>query len=92
MFFLSLIFYTEDATVIGYVDQFYQRMVAEKRFDVFIEKKQKKSTGYGIEQVTKDRLYAISSKFAKFGRSKEKCSDTRLVVMGLVISLTKKLA
>jgi len=208
--------YTEDATVIRYVDEFYKRMVAEKRIDVFVvEKKEKKAsgngkdmqmidmnsirnkdvrevgaewvsyqamrqlriapfleslgwgedevrlaqthiisravypaseletvrwirensavcevTGYDIEQVTKDRLYAISrklyagkealeqhlsvrtnelfdiqdkivlydltntyfegrklgSKLAKFGRSKEKRSDAKLVVLGLVIN------
>lgn len=207
--------YTDSSTVIRYVDEFYNRMVAEKRIDVFVEKKEKKAsrngkdlqmidlnsirnkdvreigaewlsyqamrqlqiapfleslgwsedqvrlaqthiisravfpaselettrwirensavcevTGYNIEQVTKDRLYAITkklyaqkealeqhlsvrtnelfdiedkiilydltntyfegrkqgSKLAKFGRSKEKRSDAKLVVLGLVIN------
>jgi len=207
--------YTDDTTMIRYVDEFYQRMVAEKRIDVLVEKKEKKAprsgkdlqiidlnsirnkdvreigaewlsyqamrqlriapfldslgwgedqirlaqthiisravypaselettrwirensavceiTGFDTEQVTKDRLYAISkklyaekealeqhlsvrtnelfdiqdkiilydltntyfegrkqgSKLAKFGRSKEKRSDAKLVVLGLVIN------
>ena len=207
--------YTDNLTVIRYVDEFYNRMVAEKRIDVFVEKKEKKAsrsgkdlqiidinsirnkdvreigaewlsyqamrqlqiapfleslgwsedqvhlaqthiisravypasefettrwirensavcevTGYNIEQVTKDRLYAITkklyaekealeqhlsvrtnelfdiedkiilydltntyfegrkqgSKLAKFGRSKEKRTDAKLVVLGLVIN------
>ena len=204
--------YTDDTTVIRYVDEFYNRMVAEKRIDVFAEKKASKNgkdlqmidlnsirnkdvreigaewlsyqamrqlqiapfleslgwsedqarlaqthiisravypaselettrwirensavceiTGFDIEQVTKDRLYSISkklyaekealeqhlstrtnelfdiqdkiilydltntyfegrkqgSKLAKFGRSKEKRSDAKLVVLGLVIN------
>lgn len=207
--------YTDDAVVISYVDEFYSRMVSEKRVDVLIEKKDNKKTsgskdlqiidlnsirnkdvreigaewlsyqamrqlqvapflesrgwsqeqvrlalthiisravypasemettrwikensavceitGYDIELITKDRLYAISkklwaekealehhlsvrtnelfdiqdkiilydltntyfegrkqgSKLAKFGRSKEKRNDARLVVLGLVIN------
>ena len=207
--------YTDDSSVIHYVDEFYNRMVTEKRIDVFVEKKDKKAslngkdlqlidlnsirnkdvreigaewlsyqamrqlqiapfleslgwdqdqirlaqahiisravypasefettrwirensavcevTGYDTGQVTKDRLYSISkklyaekealeqhlsvrtnelfdiqdkivlydltntyfegrkqgSKLAKFGRSKEKRSDARLVVLGLVIN------
>ncbi len=207
--------YTDDESVIRYVDQFYKRMVTEKRIDVFVEKRDKKVssngkdmqlidlnsirnkdvreigaewlsyqamrqlkiasflegqgwaqeqislaqthiisravypaselettrwikensavceiTGYNIQQVTKDRLYAISkklyaekealeqylsvrtnelfdiqdkiilydltntyfegrkqgSKLAKFGRSKEKRSDAKLIVLGLVIN------
>jgi hypothetical protein len=207
--------YTDDTTVLRHVDEFYQRMVAEKRIDVFAEKKENKSTkngkdlqlidlnsirnkdvrevgaewlsfqaicqlqivpfleslgwsedqvklalthiisravypaselkttrwikensavceitGLDIEQITKDRLYSISkklysekdaleqhlsvrtnelfdiqdkiilydltntyfegrkqgSKLAKFGRSKEKRSDAKLVVLGLVIN------
>jgi hypothetical protein len=207
--------YTDNLTVIRYVDEFYNRMVAEKRIDVFVEKKEKKAsrndkdlqlidlnsirnkdvreigaewlsyqamrqlqiapfleslgwsedqirltqthiisravypasefetsrwirensavceiTGYDIGQITKDRLYAISkklyaekealeqhlsvrtnelfdfqdkiilydltntyfegrkqgSKLAKFGRSKEKRTDAKLVVLGLVIN------
>jgi len=34
--------FTEDATVIRYVDEFYDRMVAEKRIDVLLEREQKK--------------------------------------------------
>jgi len=207
--------YTDNSTVIHYVDEFYNRMVADKRIDVFVEKKEKKAlrngkdlqlidlnsirnkdvreigaewlsyqamrqlqiapflenlgwsedqarlaqthiisravfpaselettrwikensavcevTGYNIEQITKDHLYAISKKLyaekealeqhlsvrtnelfdiedkimlydltntyfegrkqgselAKFGRSKEKRSDAKLVVLGLVIN------
>lgn len=204
--------YTDDTTVMRYVDEFYNRMVAEKRIDVFVDKKASKNgkdlqmidlnsirnkdvreigaewlsyqamrqlqiapfleslgwsedqarlaqthiisravypaselettrwirensavceiTGYDIRQVTKDRLYSISkklyaqkealeqhlsvrtnelfdiedkiilydltntyfegrkqgSKLAKFGRSKEKRSDAKLVVLGLVIN------
>jgi hypothetical protein len=207
--------YTDDPTVVRHVDEFFNRMVAEKRIDVFVEKKEKKSTkngkdlqlidlnsirnkdvreigaewlsfqaicqlqiapfleslgwsedqvrlalthiisravypaselettrwikensavceitGLDIEQITKDRLYSISkklysekdaleqhlsvrtnelfdiqdkiilydltntyfegqkqgSKLAKYGRSKEKRSDAKLVVLGLVIN------
>jgi hypothetical protein len=207
--------YTDDLAVMRHVEEFYQRMVAEKRIDVFVEKKDKKAsrngkdmhlidlnsirnkdvreigaewlsfqamrqlqiapfleslgwsedqarlalthiisravypaselettrwirensavceiTGLGVEQITKDRLYAISkklysqkealeqhlsvrtnelfdiqdkiilydltntyfegrkqgSKLAKYGRSKEKRSDAKLVVLGLVIN------
>ena len=207
--------YTDDSTVLSHVDEFFKRMVAEKRIDVFVEKKQKKTSKNGkdlqlidlnsirnkdvreigaewllyqairqlriaplleslgwsdhqvrlaqthiisravypaselettrwirensavceiteldIEQITKDRLYAISkklysekeeleqhlsvrtnelfdiqdkiilydltntyfegrkqgSKLAKYGRSKEKRSDAKLVVLGLVIN------
>ena len=207
--------YTDDTIVIRYVDEFYQRMVAEKRIDILVEKKGEKAlrkgkdlqmidlnsirnkdvreigaewlsyqalcqlriapfldslgwgedqirlaqthiisravypaselettrwirensavceiTGFETEQVTKDRLYAISkklytekealeqhlsvrtnelfdiqdkiilydltntyfegrkqgSKLSKFGRSKEKRSDSKLVVLGLVIN------
>jgi hypothetical protein len=207
--------YTDDTTVLRHVDEFYQRMVSEKRIDVFVQKKDNKAgknikdlqmidlnsirnkdvrevgaewlsfqamrqlqiapfleslgwsedqvklalthiisravypaseletarwikensavceiTGSDIEQITKDRLYAISkklysekealeqhlsvrtnelfdiqdkiilydltntyfegrkqgSKLAEFGRSKEKRSDAKLVVLGLVIN------
>jgi len=207
--------YTSDSTVIFYVDEFYNRMVAEKRIDVFVEKQEKKAsksgkdlqvidlnsirnkdvreigaewlsyqamnqlqiasfleqlgwngddiklaqshiisravypaselettrwikensslcevTGYNIEKITKDRLYNISkrlysekealeqhlsvrtnelfdiedrimlydltntyfegrkegSKLAKYGRSKEKRSDAKLVVLALVVN------
>jgi len=207
--------YSDDKTVISYVEEFYNRMVAEKRIDVLLEKPEKKSpkggkdiqsidinsirnkdvreigaewlsyqamnqlqiapflerqgwgeddiklvqshiisravypaselettrwikenssvcevTGYDIEKITKDRLYSISKKLyaqkealeqhlsvrtnelfdiedrimlydltntyfegrkqgsqlARFGRSKEKRSDAKLVVLGLVIN------
>lgn len=39
--------YTDDATVIRYVDQFYQRMVSEKRIDVYVEKQEKKASSGG---------------------------------------------
>jgi len=206
---------TNDPTVILHVEEFFNRMVAQKRIDVFVEKEENKAsrngkdmqmidlnsirnkdvrevgaewlsyqamrqlriapfleslgwsedqvglaqthiisravypaselettrwikensavceiTGYGIEQITKDRLYSISkklysekealeqhlsvrtnelfdiqdkiilydltntyfegrkqgSKLAKYGRSKEKRSDAKLVVLGLVIN------
>jgi hypothetical protein len=38
---------TDDATVIHYVDEFYKRMVAEKRIDVGVEKQEKKSSKSG---------------------------------------------
>lgn len=203
--------YTDDATVIEYVDEFYNRMVAEKRIDVLVEKTDKSHrnsqmvhvesirnkdvreigaewlsyqamdqlqislfleqqgwnqddiklaqshiisravhpasefettrwikenspvcevTGYDIDKITKDRLYSISkrlyaekealeqhlsirtnelfdiedkimlydltntyfegrkigSALAKFGRSKEKRSDEKLVVLALVVN------
>ena len=207
--------YTDDTTVVRYVEEFYQRMVAEKRIDVLVDKKEKKASrsgkdlqmidlnsirnkdvreigaewlsyqamrqlriapfleslgwgeeqvrlaqahiisravfpaselettrwirensavcevvGFDIEQITKDHLYSISkklyaekealeqhlsvrtnelfdiqdkiilydltntyfegrkqgSKLAKYGRSKEKRSDAKLVVLGLVIN------
>jgi hypothetical protein len=207
--------YTDDPTVTRHVDEFFKRMVAEKRIDVLVEKKEIKAskngkdlqlidlnsirnkdvrevgaewlsyqamcqlriapfleslgwsedqvrlaqthiisravypaselettrwirensavcevTGFDIEQITKDRLYSISkklysekealeqhlsmrtnelfdiqdkiilydltntyfegrkqgSKLAKYGRSKEKRSDAKLVVLGLVIN------
>lgn len=207
--------YTDDAVVIRYADEFYNRMVCEKRIDVFVEKQEKKTsqggkdmqvidinsirnkdvreigaewlsyqamkqlqvapfleglgwseddiklalshiisravypaselettrwikenssicevTGYNIEQITKDRLYNISkklyaeketleqhlslrtnelfdiedkiilydltntyfegrkegSKLAKYGRSKEKRNDAKLVVLGMVVN------
>jgi len=39
--------YTDDTTVIRYVEEFYQRMVAEKRIDVLVEKKDKKANRNG---------------------------------------------
>jgi hypothetical protein len=39
--------YTDDPTVIHYVDAFYNRMVAEKRIDVGIEKQEKKPSKSG---------------------------------------------
>lgn len=39
--------FTDDATVIQYVDQFYQRMVSEKRIDVYVEKQEKKTSNRG---------------------------------------------
>ena len=39
--------YTDDKTVIGYVEEFYNRMVAEKRIDVLLEKQEKKSSKNG---------------------------------------------
>ena len=207
--------YTDDAVVNHYADEFYNRMVFEKRIDVYVEKQEKKPsqsgkdmqvidinsirnkdvreigaewlsyqamkqlqvapfleglgwneddiklalshiisravypaselettrwikenssvceiTGYNIEQITKDRLYNISkklyaeketleqhlslrtnelfdiedkiilydltntyfesrkegSKLAKYGRSKEKRSDAKLVVLGMVVN------
>jgi len=39
--------YTGDTTVVRYVDEFYKRMVAEKRIDVFVEKKEKKVSKNG---------------------------------------------
>jgi hypothetical protein len=39
--------YTDDATVIQYVAQFYQRMVSQKRIDVYVEKQEKKTLDRG---------------------------------------------
>jgi hypothetical protein len=39
--------YTDDTTVIRCVDDFFKRMVAEKRIDVFVEKKDKKESKNG---------------------------------------------
>ena len=39
--------YTDDATVIQYVAQFYQRMVSQKRIDVYVEKQEKKTLDTG---------------------------------------------
>ena len=41
--------YTDDTTVIRYVEEFYQRMVAEKRVDVLVEKKDKKANRNGTD-------------------------------------------
>jgi hypothetical protein len=38
--------YTDDPLVISYVNEFYNRMVAEKRIDVTIDKTKKKAGGY----------------------------------------------
>ena len=39
--------YTDDTTVLHHVEEFYQRMVAEKRIDVLMEKKDKKESRNG---------------------------------------------
>ncbi len=39
--------YTDDTTVVRYVEEFYQRMVAEKRIDVLVDKKEKKASRSG---------------------------------------------
>lgn len=39
--------YTEGTTVVRYVEVFYQRMVAQKRIDVLVEKKEKKASQSG---------------------------------------------
>ncbi len=39
--------YTDDATVIHYVNEFYNRMVAEKRIDVLVYKQEKKPSNKG---------------------------------------------
>ena len=39
--------YTDDITVARYVEVFYQRMVAQKRIDVLVEKKEKKALRSG---------------------------------------------
>ena len=39
--------YTDDALVIHYVDEFYNRMIAEKRIDILVEKQEKKPTKKG---------------------------------------------
>ena len=39
--------YTDDMAVIRYVDEFYKRMVTDKRIDVFVGKKDKKTNRNG---------------------------------------------
>lgn len=46
--------FTDDTTVQGYVDKFYNRMVAEKRIDVLVEKQEKKSSKNGKDLQTID--------------------------------------
>jgi hypothetical protein len=46
--------FTEDATVIQYVEKFYNRMVAEKRIDVLVEKQTKKPSKSGKDLQTID--------------------------------------
>lgn len=46
--------YTDDPIVISYVDEFYNRMVAEKRIDVLLENQQKKASKSGKDLQTID--------------------------------------
>jgi len=46
--------YSEDPTVIQYVEKFYNRMVAEKRIDVLVEKQAKKPSKSGKDLQTID--------------------------------------
>jgi len=46
--------YSEDATVTQYVEKFYNRMVAEKRIDVLVEKQEKKPSKSGKDLQTID--------------------------------------
>lgn len=46
--------YTDDTTVLHYVDKFYNRMVAEKRIDVGVEKQEKKPSKNGKDLQTID--------------------------------------
>jgi len=46
--------FTDDATVLHYVDRFYNRMVAEKRIDVLIENQEKKALKNGKDLQTID--------------------------------------
>jgi hypothetical protein len=46
--------YTEDTTVIHYVNEFYNRMVAEKRIDVLVDKPEKKPSKNGKDLQTID--------------------------------------
>ena len=46
--------YSEDPTVIQYVEKFYNRMVAEKRIDVLVEKQTKKPSKSGKDLQTID--------------------------------------
>ncbi len=39
--------YTDDTIVVRHIEEFYQRMVAEKRIDVFVKKKDKKVSQNG---------------------------------------------
>lgn len=84
--------YTDDKIVMHYVDEFYNRMVAEKRIDVLVEKKGKKASknGKDLQMIDLTNTYfegrEQDSKLAKFGRSKEKRTDAKLIVLGLVIN------
>lgn len=53
--------YTDDPTVIRYVDGFYNRMVTEKRIDVLVEKREKKLSVSGKDLQTID-LNSIRNK------------------------------
>lgn len=46
--------FTDDTTVIHYVEKFYDRMVAEKRIDVLVEKQEKKPSKSGKNLQTID--------------------------------------
>jgi hypothetical protein len=46
--------YTEDTTIIHYVNEFYNRMVAEKRIDVLVDKPEKKPSKNGKDLQTID--------------------------------------
>ena len=46
--------FTDDTTVINYVDKFYNRMVTEKRIDVLVEKQKKKPSKSGKDLQTID--------------------------------------
>ena len=78
--------YTDETTVVHYVDEFYKRMVAEKRIDVFVEKKDGKASKSGKDLQMID-LNSI--------RNKDVCEvtgyDTEHVTKDRLYAISKKL-
>ena len=67
--------FTEDATVNQYVEKFYNRMVAEKRIDVLVEKQTKKPSKSGKDLQTID-INSIRNKDVREVGSEWMCFQT----------------
>ena len=67
--------FTEDATVNQYVEKFYNRMVAEKRIDVLVEKQAKKPSKSGKDLQTID-INSIRNKDVREVGSEWMCYQT----------------
>lgn len=67
--------FTEDATVNQYVEKFYNRMVAEKRIDVLVEKQTKKPSKSGKDLQTID-INSIRNKDVREVGSEWMCYQT----------------